>query len=103
MKFLSEAIQEYEFKTLLQQYLGKDIRFEDIKKNTKIKDLGLDFFDLYEFKMALEEEYNINIDINEKELKYVKTVGDLMNVIEKNIKDQKTLRIFKNIKRKIRS
>ena len=54
----------------------------DINEDTSFKDdLGVDSLDLLELVMALEEEYNI--ELNPEELEGISTVGDIMEFIKK--------------------
>ena len=50
-------------------------------------DLGADSLDFVELSMILEREFNVKF--GEEELAEVKTVGDLYNMIEKNLKKTK--------------
>lgn len=45
-------------------------------------DLGLDSLDLVEFALAVEDEFNINVP--DKEITDIKTIGDVVRLIEKN-------------------
>lgn len=45
-------------------------------------DLGLDSLDLVEFALAVEDEFNINVP--DKEITDIKTIGDVVKLIEKN-------------------
>ena len=49
-----------------------------------IKDFGADSLDIVEMLMGLEEEYGITI--SEDEAASIKTVGDIVALIEKNAK-----------------
>ena len=54
----------------------------DINEDTSFKDdLGVDSLDLLELVMAVEEEYNI--ELNPEELEGISTVGDIMEFIKK--------------------
>ena len=54
-----------------------DTSFED--------DLGADSVDLVELVMELEEEFDIG-EIPEEELQQMKTVGDVVRYVSKNVK-----------------
>ena len=70
-------------KDIMETELGKnrnDVTFEcDI-----IKDLGLDSLDIVTLIMAVEDEYGFTAD--DDEIAALKTVGDVVNYIEKRIK-----------------
>ncbi len=66
-------------KNLIAQQLGKDI--SDITEEKEIvKDLGADSLDVVEMLMSLEEEFNITVP--EEDAINIKTVGDIINLIE---------------------
>ena len=70
-------------KDIMETELGKnrnDVTLEcDI-----IKDLGLDSLDIVTLIMAVEDEYGFTAD--DDEIAALKTVGDVVNYIEKRIK-----------------
>lgn len=49
-----------------------------------VKDLGADSLDIVEMLMMLEEEYNVTIP--DEETVDIKTVGDIVRVLDKHIK-----------------
>ena len=49
-----------------------------------IKDLGADSLDVVELMMALEEEYGITLP--DSDVETVKTVADVVAMLEKNVK-----------------
>ena len=58
----------------------------DIRMDTSFEDdLGADSVDLVELVMELEEEFDIG-EIPEEELTQMKTVGDVVRYISKNLK-----------------
>ena len=66
---------------LLCEQLG--IAVEEIKPESKIvDDLGADSIDVFEMVMKLEDE--CGIEIGEDEIAELKTVQDVVNLIEKN-------------------
>ncbi len=68
-------------RSLLADQLGFD---EDaITEATTFEDLGADSLDLVELMMSLEEEFSISAA--EEELTGIKTVGDVVKLIEDNI------------------
>ena len=68
-------------RSLLAEQLGFDE--ELIPEATSFEDLGADSLDLVELMMSLEEEFSISAD--EEELTGIKTVGDVVRLIEDNI------------------
>ena len=58
----------------------------DIRMDTSFEDdLGADSVDLVELVMELEEEFDIG-EIPEEELQQMKTVGDVVRYVSKNVK-----------------
>ena len=58
----------------------------DIRMETSFEDdLGADSVDLVELVMELEEEFDIG-EIPEEELQQMKTVGDVVRYVSKNMK-----------------
>jgi len=62
-----------------------EIRFridpDEITLNTSFKDdLGIDSLDVFELLLNLEDEYQITL--SEEELEKIKTVGDVMGIME---------------------
>ncbi len=56
---------------------------DEIDLDTSFKeDLGADSLDLFELTMALEEEYDIEIE--PEELEQIETVGDVIEYLRKN-------------------
>ena len=74
---------ESKVKEILAKQLSCDA--SKINKDTNIAtDLGADSLDLVEILMSLEEEFNISIP--DEAIPTIKTVGELVSYIEKNIK-----------------
>ncbi|MBE5734089.1 MAG: acyl carrier protein [Clostridiales bacterium] len=68
-------------KELISQQLNKPI--EEITEDKEVvKDLGADSLDVVEMLMSLEEEYDITVP--EEDAVNIKTVGDIVKLIEKN-------------------
>jgi len=66
-------------KELIAQQLNKSV--EDITEEKEIvKDLGADSLDVVEMLMSLEEEFNVTVP--EEDAVNIKTVGDIVKVIE---------------------
>lgn len=70
-------------KDILENELGKD-RNEITLNSDIIKDLGLDSLDIVTLIMAVEDEYGFTAD--DDEIVSLKTVGDVVNYIEKQTK-----------------
>jgi len=47
-----------------------------------VDDLGLDSLDLVEFALSVEDEFNINVP--DKEISDIRTIGDVVKLIEKH-------------------
>ncbi len=66
-------------KELIAQQLNKSV--DEITEDKDIvKDLGADSLDVVEMLMSLEEEFNVTVP--EEDAVNIKTVGDIVNVIE---------------------
>ena len=66
-------------KELIASQLNKSV--EDVTEDKEIvKDLGADSLDVVEMLMGLEEEYGITVP--EEDAINIKTVGDIINLIE---------------------
>ena len=64
-----------------------DVDEQEIKPETFfIEDLGADSLDMAEIAMALEERFNI--ELLDKDLVNIKTVGDIVKDIEERIKNK---------------
>ncbi|MDY6023959.1 MAG: acyl carrier protein [Candidatus Borkfalkiaceae bacterium] len=67
-------------KQLIAEHLNKPV--EEITEDKEIvKDLGADSLDIVEMLMALEDEFGVTVS-DEDAIK-IKTVGDIVNTIEK--------------------
>ena len=67
-------------KELVAEQLG--IKAESIKEDSNIlEDLGADSLDVIEMLMTLEDEYGITIP--DDQISQVKTIGEIVNLIEK--------------------
>jgi acyl carrier protein len=51
-----------------------------------VDDLGADSLDLVELSMAMEEAFNINLP--DEEVEKIRTVGDIVSVIERNLANE---------------
>lgn len=70
-------------KDIMETELGKD-RNDVTLESDIIKDLGLDSLDIVTLIMAVEDEYGFTAD--DDEIAALKTVGDVVNYIEKRTK-----------------
>jgi acyl carrier protein len=61
----------------LKEYTGKTELA--ITEDTSFEDLEMDSLDIVELAMKIEDEFNVNIEMSEN----IKTVGDLLHIIEK--------------------
>ena len=69
-------------KELISKQLNRSIDEVTCDKEI-VKDLGADSLDVVEMLMSLEEEFNISIP--DEAIPTIKTVGELVGYIEKNI------------------
>ncbi len=68
-------------KELISAQLNKPID-EILEEKEVVKDLGADSLDIVEMLMTLEEEFNITI--SDDDAVNIKTVGDIVKLIEAN-------------------
>jgi acyl carrier protein len=61
----------------LKEYTGKTELV--ITEDTSFEELEMDSLDIVELAMKIEDEFNVNIEMSEN----IKTVGDLLHIIEK--------------------
>ena len=62
---------------LLAQY--RDMDADGISPETKFEDLGIDSLDMVDLLMALEDEFGVELNIEDRE---VRTVGDLIELVD---------------------
>lgn len=60
----------------------EDIITED---TTFVDDLGADSLDVFQIIMGIEEEFDIEIEIENEDVEGIKTVGDALEEIRKSI------------------
>ena len=63
-----------------------DLKLEDLSPDAQLDSLGLDSLSVIEFIFSLEDELKIKLSDERVELK---TVGDVANVVDKVIAEQK--------------
>lgn len=73
-------ITSEKIKELIAKQLNKPVS-EITDEKEVVKDLGADSLDVMEMLMNLEEEFNITVP--EEDAMGIKTVGDIVNLIEK--------------------
>ncbi len=66
-------------KALISEQLNRPVE-EVLEEKEVVKDLGADSLDIVEMLMSLEEEFNITVP--EDEAVNIKTVGDIIALIE---------------------
>lgn len=64
-----------------------DLKLEDLKPDTQLESLGLDSLSVIEFMFNLEDELKIKLPDERVELK---TIQDVVNVVDKIVTEQKT-------------
>jgi acyl carrier protein len=79
-KITEKEILDFISVTLNYEYL---VHQTEIELESKIKDLEIDSIDFIEFIMLIEDKYNISID--EDTSKGFKTIGEIVQYINKQI------------------
>lgn len=75
---MSDRFQEAE--KLFKEKLGVD----EIDPKATLLTYGLDSLDVMDFLLGLEDKFNIRFEIND--LKDVKTIGELLELVKKQLK-----------------
>lgn len=70
-------------KELISEQMGIDADIITLESNFE-EDLGVDSLDIVELSMALEEEFDIG-EMGEEDLANIKTVGDLVSYLQKQL------------------
>ena len=70
-------------KELISGQMGIEADTITLESNFE-EDLGVDSLDIVELSMALEEEFDIG-EMGEEDLANIKTVGDLVNYLQKQL------------------
>ena len=70
-------------KELISEQMGIEAGSIAMESNFE-EDLGVDSLDIVELSMALEEEFDIG-EMGEEDLANIKTVGDLVNYLQKQL------------------
>ena len=70
-------------KELISEQMGIEADTITLESNFE-EDLGVDSLDIVELSMALEEDFDIG-EMGEEDLANIKTVGDLVNYLQKQL------------------
>ena len=70
-------------KELISEQMGIEAGAITMESNFE-EDLGVDSLDIVELSMALEEEFDIG-EMGEEDLANIKTVGDLVSYLQKQL------------------
>ncbi len=70
-------------KELISEQMGIEISGITLESNFE-DDLGVDSLDIVELSMALEQEFDIG-EMSEEDLATIKTVGDLVGYLQKQL------------------
>jgi len=85
-------IDAEKLKSLIRKELTKDQRDIDINDNTSLQDLNLDSFSLLSIASEIEDEYNIWLIQNAKQIEEMKTsmktFGEFIEFLNKKINDE---------------
>lgn len=68
----------------IENLVKEKLNIPEIDKEATLATYGLDSLDVVEFILSLEEKYDISFDA--EDTKDIKTIGDLLNVIESKLK-----------------
>lgn len=66
---------------ILLKDIKDNLNVEELNPNASLEDLGLDSLDVVEYLLSLESRFNI--EFTSEEMQSLKTLGDLINLIEK--------------------
>ncbi len=69
--------------TEIENLIKEKLSCEEIDKDATLATYGLDSLDVVEFILELEDKYNISFEA--EETKDIKTIGDLLNLINKKL------------------
>jgi acyl carrier protein len=67
----------------IEGMIKEKLKIDKIDRKATLADYGLDSLDVVEFILDLEEKYNVTFEA--QETKDLKTVGDLLDLVEKKI------------------
>lgn len=63
--------------------LSSKLNLKDINEESKLQDLGIDSLDVVEYLLELEEKFNI--EFPPEEMQGLKTIGDLIRIVEDKV------------------
>lgn len=67
----------------VEQLIKEKLNVEEIDKSSTLATYGLDSLDVVEFILELEEKFSISFEA--EETKDIKTIGDLLNLVDKKL------------------
>ncbi len=68
----------------IENLIKEKLNISEINRNATIADYGLDSLDVVEFLLELEEQYGISFEASETT--NLKTLGELLDLLDKKIK-----------------
>ena len=68
----------------IEGLIKEKLKISEIDRNATLSNYGLDSLDVVEFILDIEDKYNITFAA--EETKDIKTVGNLLDLIEKKLK-----------------
>ena len=68
----------------IENLIKEKLNISEINRNATIADYGLDSLDVVEFLLELEEQYGISFEASETT--NLKTIGELLDLLDKKIK-----------------
>jgi acyl carrier protein len=69
----------------IAEILKEELGVAEVRAAQSLADLGADSLDAVEVMMAVEEEFNVSIP--DAEFDQIKTIGDLVSIVEKKIQN----------------
>lgn len=67
----------------VEQLIKEKLNVEEIDKSATLATYGLDSLDVVEFILELEEKFSISFEA--EDTKDIKTIGDLLNLVDKKL------------------
>ena len=67
----------------VEQLIKEKLNVEEIDKSSTLATYGLDSLDVVEFILELEEKFSISFEA--EDTKDIKTIGDLLNLVDKKL------------------
>ncbi len=75
-------------KLIVKQIRRRDIKPEDITMDTLLDSLGFDSLDVAELVIEIETTFEIKKQLEQEELAKVKSVKDIVTIVEERLKNQ---------------